>query len=127
MNKKKILFIEDEIDQIVMVQTRLEGSGYEVIGAMDGEEGLKKVHEENPDLILLDLIIPKIDGFEVCRRLRGCPDTSNIPVIVITASGTRDVEGKCRAVGADEIIRKPYESTDLVSKIKALLREQSVK
>jgi len=123
MNKRKILFIEDETTQIMMVQTRLEASGYEVISALDGEEGLKKVHEENPDLILLDLIIPKIDGLEVCRRLKGSVDTNNIPVIVITASGTRDVEGMCHAVGADDVVRKPYDSTDLLSKIKALLRE----
>lgn len=118
---KKILFIEDELDQIMMVKMRLEASGYKVVSAADGDEGLKKVHRERPDLILLDIIMPKIDGYEVCKRLKQDPDTRNIPIIGITASGARGTEEKCRALGADDFIKKPFESADLITKIKALI------
>ena len=117
---KKILLIEDEAGQVEMLQMRLETSGYEFVSAMDGEEGLKKVHEEKPDLILLDIVIPRIDGFEVCKRLKGSADTKNIPVIIMTAAGLKDMEDKCLATGADSVVRKPYNSADLLAKIKAL-------
>lgn len=124
---QKILFIEDEPDHIEMVRMRLEASGFEFVSAKDGEEGLKKVASEKPDLILLDIVIPKIDGFEVCRRLKARPATRNTPVLVITASGLKDLDEKCLALGADDIVRKPYNSSDLVSKIKDLLSKKGVK
>lgn len=118
MGKKKIIFIEDEPDQIMMVKIRLEASDFEFISAMDGKEGLEMVHKESPDLILLDAVMPKMSGFEVCRRLKQDTQTKDIPVIMITASGARDIDRKCLACGADEVIRKPYESITLVAKIK---------
>jgi len=119
---KKILFIEDEPDQIAMVGMRLEAVGYEMLSASDGKEGLKKVSEEKPDLILLDMIMPKMDGLEVCRRLKETPDTAGIPVIVITATGEKDAEKRCRDCGAEDFVKKPYESKNLVAKIEALLK-----
>lgn len=123
MTKKRILFIEDEPDQVMMVTMRLEANNWEVMSAMDGEEGLKKVKEKKPDLILLDLVMPKLDGAQVCRRLKEDPTTKKIPIIVMTASGVKNLEKKCLALGAEDIIRKPYDSLDLVAKVKALLGE----
>ena len=116
--KKKILFIEDEPDQIMMVSLRLERSGYEVISSSDGESGLKKALAEKPDLILLDVIMPGIDGLEVCRRLKKDPATQHIPVISTTAAGVDDIEHRCFAAGANDCVRKPYDSAELLAKIR---------
>jgi two-component system cell cycle response regulator len=121
--KKKILFIEDEPDQIAMVSLRLEKNGYIAIASMDGEKGLKKAAEEKPDLILLDIIMPGMDGFEVARRLRANPVTKHIPIITTTAAGMDDVEHQCRLAGADDCVRKPYDSLDLLTKIERLLEK----
>lgn len=121
--KKKILFIEDEPDQIMMISLRLEKSGYEVISAADGEKGLKMAVEEKPDLILVDMIMPGIDGFEVCRRLRKASMTKCIPIISTTAAALDDVEHQCITAGADDCMRKPYDSTDLLVKIHRLLEK----
>ena len=121
--KKKILFIEDEQDQIRMISLRLEKNGYEVIASLDGEEGLKMAVEEKPDLILVDVIMPGIDGFEVCRRLRKDPVTKRIPIISTTAAGMDDVEHQCITAGADGCVRKPYDSEDLLMKIHRLLEK----
>lgn len=119
--KKKILFIEDEPDQIMMISLRLKKNGFEVITSMDGEEGLKKAAAEKPDLILLDVIMPGMDGFEVARRLRKDPVTKHIPIISTTAAGIDDVERQCLEAGANDCVRKPYDSTDLLTKINRLI------
>lgn len=119
---KKILLIEDEPDQIIVMRMELESSGYKVISAIDGEEGLKKVKQEKPDLILLDLIIPKIGGFEVCRRLRQEGETKDIPVIVITVTGVIEAREKSLAAGANDYIQKPYDPKELIAKIKSLIK-----
>jgi two-component system cell cycle response regulator len=121
--KKKILFIEDEPDQIMMISLRLQKSDYAVISATDGEQGLKMAAAEKPDLILLDVIMPGMDGFEVARRLRSSPATKNIPIISTTAAGMDDIERQCIAAGASDCVRKPYDSTDLLAKIKRLLEK----
>lgn len=121
--KKKILFIEDEPDQIKMISLRLEKNGYEVISSLDGAEGLKMAVREKPDLILLDVIMPGMDGFEVCRQLRKDPVTRHIPIISTTAAGMDDVEHQCLTAGADDCVRKPYESSDLLVKIRRLLEK----
>jgi CheY-like chemotaxis protein len=120
MGRKTILFIEDEPDQILLIQARLEANGFDVVFAMDGEDGLQKAHEDRPALVLLDLVMPKGNGFEVCKRLKQDPETKGIPVVLITAFGGRNLEGRCRAVGADGLLRKPYESADLVAMVKTL-------
>jgi CheY-like chemotaxis protein len=121
--KIKILFIEDEPDQIMMISLRLEKNGYEVVSAKDGEEGLGKVKAEKPDLILLDVIMPGISGLEVCRRLKKDPVTQSIPVITSTAAGMDDIEAQCLAVGADDCVRKPYASAELLEKIQRFLKK----
>lgn len=124
MNKKKILLIEDEPSQVMMIKFRLEANNFDFLAAYDGEEGLKKALVEKPDLILLDLIMPKINGYEVCRRLRQNPEIKNIPVIILTASVGNDVSKKCLACGANDCLIKPFESADLVAKVKAWLKEE---
>jgi len=118
----KILLVEDETDQIEVLKMRLESSGFEFIFSLDGAQGIKKALEEKPDLILLDVIMPNMDGFEVCKRLKADPQTKNIPIILLTAAGLKDIEDKAQACGADLAVRKPYESADLLAKIKALLK-----
>lgn len=114
---KKILFIDDEPDLVMLMQTRLASHGYQVLSAFDGEEGLKMVQEEKPDLILLDKIMPKMDGLEVCQRLKADPKTKDIPVMIVSASGGMDLPERCLAAGADDVIIKPFEAEDLLAKI----------
>lgn len=121
MAKKKILFVEDEAELIMLMKTRLEANGYEVVSAMDGEEGLKKVYEEKPDLVLLDLIMPKMNGLEVCRRLKNDPATKDIPVLVVTAAGLKDLDEQCKSACADGYVKKPYDPQELLNKIKSAL------
>ncbi|HOW58433.1 MAG TPA: response regulator [Candidatus Omnitrophota bacterium] len=121
--KKKILFIEDEPDQILMIRLRLEKNDFMVVSAEDGLEGIKKAKEEKPDLILLDVIMPGMNGLEVCRKLRSDPLTKKIPVITTTAAGIDDLEHECLAAGADACVRKPYDSVDLISKVTSLLQQ----
>ena len=114
---KRILFIEDEPDIVMLMQTRLKSQGYEMLSAFDGEEGLKMVQEEKPDLILLDVVMPKIDGLTVCSRLKADPQTKHIPIIIVSASGGKDLPGRCLAAGADDVIIKPFEAQELLDKI----------
>ena len=118
---KKILFIDDETDIVMLMKTRLESHGYQMLSALDGEEGLKMAQEDKPDLILLDKIMPKMDGLEVCQRLKADPKTKDIPIIIISASGGKDLPERCLAVGADDFIIKPFEPEDLLSKIKKFI------
>ena len=114
---KRILFIEDEPDIVMLMQTRLKSQGYEFLSAFDGEEGLKMVQEEKPDLILLDVVMPKIDGLTVCRRLKADPQTKHIPIIIVSASGGKDLPERCLAAGADDVVIKPFEAQELLDKI----------
>ncbi|MDP2929371.1 MAG: response regulator [Candidatus Omnitrophota bacterium] len=118
---KKILFIEDEVDIVTLMQARLVSQGYQMLSAFDGEEGLKMAQEEKPDLILLDKIMPKMDGLEVCQRLKSDPKTKDIPIIIVSASGGKDLPERCQAARADDLIIKPFEPEELLSKIKKFI------
>ena len=120
---KRILVVEDEPDQLTTLKFRLEANGYEVISASDGEEGLAKAQKEHPDLILLDIMLPKMDGFEVCRRLKQDKSTSSIPVIGLTAYGRQYGEDKARAAGVNDYMDKAYEPKDLIARINSLLNK----
>ncbi len=115
---KKILFIEDEPDQVMVIKTRLEANGYDVVTANDGLTGLKYATEESPDLILLDIIMPGMDGVEVAKRLKADEETKDIPIIVITASGEKAMEERCIKAGCEGVMRKPYDSKKLLEDIK---------
>lgn len=118
--KKRILFVDDEPDQVLLIQTRLEHHGYEVLTATDGESGLALALEQKPDLVIVDLLIPRLDGLEICRRLKRDPATANIPVALFTASATRDLDELCRSVGFAAYLRKPYEASELIAIIQKL-------
>lgn len=119
---KKILFVEDEPDQVIMIKTRLEANGYEVITANDGLTGLQYAEDKRPDLILLDIVLPGLDGVEVCKRLKANEKTKHIPVIAITASGEKALEERCSEAGCVDVIRKPYDSKELLKNIERYLR-----
>ena len=122
MSKGIILVIDDEEDLIELVRYNLNKEGFEVIGAGDGESGLKQVRQNRPDLIIIDLMLPGIDGLEVCRMLRAGNETAHIPLVMLTAKGSESDRIVGLELGADDYITKPFSPRELAARIKALLR-----
>jgi len=120
-DKKKILLVEDEKDMAYAVTLQLEAKGYEIITASDGREGLEKARTKKPDLIILDLMLPKIDGYKVCRMLKFDDKYKNIPIILFTARAQDSDKKVGKEVGADAYITKPFEPSALLDKIRELL------
>jgi len=120
----KILIVDDEIQFIKMVQMRLEANGYEVITANDGEEGLEKARSENPDLIILDIMMPVMDGYTMLKELRGDEQNKGIPVILCSGKVVllNDEEGVLKAE-ADAYIAKPFDPPVFLAKIEELLKK----
>ena len=119
---KKILVVDDSIFLQSLLKDRLESEGFFVIQALDGKEGLEKVKNENPDLVLLDVKMPIMDGFECCRRIKNDPIIKHIPVVFLTVMSQKtDIESGIEA-GAEAYFTKPYDGNALVSKIKELLK-----
>lgn len=119
MAKKKILFIDDEPDLVKMVTMRLEANDYEVLAAADGQEGLEKARSEKPDLILLDILMPKKDGYAFVKEAKGDESLKRIPIVVLTAKpGMKDLFA---IEGIKDYILKPFDNQDLLSKIKKYL------
>jgi len=122
MAKKKILIVDDEADLVGMVALRLEANDFVVIKAYDGQAGLDMARNEKPDLIVLDLMLPKIDGYKVCRMLKFDEKYRNIPIIIFTAKA-QDADKKLgEDVGADAYVIKPFDSALLLDKIFQLLK-----
>lgn len=119
--KKKILLIDDEEDLIEELKLGLEGNGCEVLTAYDGQEGLEKARREKPDLILLDILMPEVNGFQVCHDLKKDTATQSIPVIMLTAMAQEKDKSWGKECGADAYITKPCAMKPLLSKIKSLL------
>ncbi len=119
---KTILIVEDEVNLVELLKFRLESKGYNVETAFDGEDGLDKIGKVRPDLIILDIMMPKIDGYEVCRRLKADQKTKDIPIIILTARTQNKDMDQAQAVGADSFITKPFEPTDLLKEIEKLLK-----
>ena len=118
---KEILIVDDEPSIVVPIQFLMEQQGYNVLVAENGEDALDIIYKYTPDLILLDIMLPRIDGYEVCEIVRLDPRYRDIKIIFITAKG-REVEiAKGLALGADAYITKPFSNTELVSKVKELL------
>ena len=117
----KILLVEDNEMNRDMLSRRLKKNGYEVVLAIDGEEGMAKAHSELPALILMDMSLPGIDGWEATRRLKAAPQSQKIPVIALTAHAMTDDRDKALAAGCDDFDTKPVELSRLLSKIQALL------
>jgi two-component system alkaline phosphatase synthesis response regulator PhoP len=121
MSKGKILVVDDEIYIVHILDFSLGMEGYEVVTALDGEQALERVASEKPDLIVLDIMMPKLDGYEVCRAVKANPATKNVPVILLSAKG-RNVDQKMGFdVGADDYITKPFSPRKLVERINQLL------
>lgn len=118
---KKILIVDDEIDLLKVTEFRLKNSGFETMTAADGQEALTLIQKEPPDLILLDLRLPLISGYELCKKLKSDDKLKPIPVIIFTASTVTDVEVKVRDIGADDFIIKPFDPQELLAKIKKLI------
>ncbi len=127
--KQTVLIVDDNIDTVELLKKRLKAEGYNTEEAYDGEEALKKVQERLPDLIVLDLMMPKIDGYEVCRRLKTDERTKLIPIIMLTAKA--DVESKVKGfdIGADDYVPKPFDYRELSARIRSLItrKEESEK
>lgn len=124
MNKQRILVIEDEEDILALIHFNLVKAGFQVECAMTGEEGFTKVREYKPDLVFLDLMLPGIDGLEVCRRLRQAPDTQETPIIMLTAKGEEDDIVQGLELGADDYITKPFSPQILQARARAVLRRR---
>ncbi|MGH7774008.1 MAG: response regulator [Candidatus Binatia bacterium] len=121
--EKTIVVVDDNPDIVSIVRTILEGRGYSVISAYSGEELFTRLEEGKPDLIILDIMMPNMDGLQVLTRLKGVPETASIPVILLTAKVQyEDVLGGYK-LGADYYITKPFTSTQLINGINLLLGE----
>ncbi len=119
MSKTRILVADDELSIIKFLRANLVDKGYEVFTVMNGVEALRNIEMELPDLVILDIMMPKMDGFEVCRRLR---EWSQIPVIMLSARGNEEDKVKCLGLGADDYITKPFGAGELIARVKAVLR-----
>jgi len=120
-NKKKILIIDDERITVELAQVLLERYDFEVVCAYDGVEGLKVARAEKPDLILLDIVLPRKDGFEVCEELRSDPNFKDVRIVMFTAKGLAEDIERGRQVGADEYVIKPLSGKNLLVVIKKQL------
>jgi len=120
--KPRILVVEDEPDVVELLEFNLRGAGFEVVSAGDGAEALKKAREQTPALVILDLMLPEVDGLEVCKILRRHPATAAIPIIMLTAKASEIDRVLGLELGADDYVTKPFSPRELVLRVKALLR-----
>jgi CheY-like chemotaxis protein len=121
----RILCVEDNADNLFMLQRRLTRAGFEVTIAMDGAQTVEEVKTLLPDLIVMDLNLPGLDGCEATRRLKNLPETKHIPIIVLTADSTQKSREKALAAGCDEFALKPIDFEGLVGKIRSLLNRSA--
>ena len=121
MNKKRILIIDDEPDFVRVVQLRLEAAGYDVSVAFDGMQGVSSAHKEKPDLIILDIMMPAMHGHRVCEALKKSSKTWTIPIIYLTAKGSKEDEELAYKLGAEHFLTKPYDPQALLETIKKAL------
>jgi two-component system alkaline phosphatase synthesis response regulator PhoP/two-component system response regulator VicR len=121
-DKKKILAVDDERHIVRLVQVNLERAGYEVITAFDGVEALKKVHDEKPDLIVLDVMMPQMDGFETLKNLKANPATRDVPVIMLTAKAQDADVFRGWQSGVDCYLTKPFNPLELLTFVKRIFQ-----
>jgi CheY-like chemotaxis protein len=118
----RILIVDDEIQNLELMEAMLTSAGYEVFLAQEGEEALRLARERRPDLILLDLMMPGLSGFEVCARVKTDPQTGGIPVLFVTALNQISDKERAMAAGGDDFLTKPFQRTELLTRVEALLR-----
>jgi CheY-like chemotaxis protein len=121
LQKKTVLLVEDNEDNLVVYRTILEHVGYEVIEARDGEEGVSRAHSELPDIILMDISIPKMDGWEATVRLKDHEATSQIPIIALTAHALEEDRAKAMRAGCDGYLAKPVEPRRVVQEVEKFI------
>jgi two-component system KDP operon response regulator KdpE len=119
MKKQRILVVDDELSIIKFTRANLEAAGYEIFTAMNGVEALQTFEAELPDMVILDIKMPKMDGFEVCRQIR---EWSQVPIIMLSALGSEENKVQCLDLGADDYITKPFGKNELIARIKAVMR-----
>lgn len=119
----KILVVDDEVSIVTMLAYNLKKEGYDVVTAEDGEVALEKFESENPDLLLLDIMMPKMDGYEVCRKIR---EKSNVPIIMLTARADEVDKVVGLEMGADDYVTKPFGNRELIARVKANLRRSDI-
>jgi len=124
-NKTRILIVDDEADLVSVLRIGLEIEGFEVIAASDGEEGLRKAREDRPELVVLDLMLPKLDGYRVCRALKFDERYRNLPIVILSARSGEQDRRLAFDMGADAFVSKPYDMAALVKLIRARLRAPS--
>lgn len=125
MAKAKILLIEDDVTLVKMYERKFVSDGYEVVVAYDGEEGLRKVVEVKPDLLLLDIMLPKLDGLALFKKMRSIPETFNTPVILLTNFGQEDAVFECFKLGAvDYLVKADVTPQQVVQKVESFLEVQ---
>lgn len=120
--KPKILVVDDEPDAVELIEFNLKAAGYDVVTATDGEEALKRARSVMPQLIILDLMLPEVDGLEVCKILRRDPRTAGVPIIMVTAKAAEIDRVLGLELGADDYVTKPFSPRELVLRVKRLLR-----
>ncbi|MCX7950802.1 MAG: response regulator transcription factor [Clostridiales bacterium] len=125
MASEKILIIDDELHIVELLKYNLEMNGYKVYYALNGNEGINIAYEKKPDLILLDIMLPEIDGFEVCKKIKRDDELANIPIIMLTAKGEEFDKILGLELGADDYITKPFSVRELVARIKVVLRRNT--
>jgi DNA-binding response OmpR family regulator len=122
MSPKKILIIDDEVDLVETIRFPLEMEGFHVLVSCNGEEGLNQARKESPDLILLDLMLPKLDGYKICRLLKFDERYKHIPILMLTAKIQEKDKATGMETGANEYITKPFEMDELMKKVKRYLK-----
>src|ERR1043165_8109658 len=123
--KPKILVVDDEPDALELIQYNLKAAGYDVVTAADGEEALKKARAAQPALVILDVMLPEVDGLEVCKTLRREPATATVPIIMLTAKAAENDRVLGLELGADDYVTKPFSPRELVLRVKAMLRRRT--
>lgn len=124
--RRSILVVDDEPGITNLLQRVLEADGHRVVVATDGQSGLERVAEHRPDLVILDVDMPRMDGFEVCRRLKGARATRLLPVLVLTGVGAADARSQLWELGADEFLTKPFRNLEVAARCRSLLRQKDL-
>ncbi len=115
---KKILIVDDDPQFILLAQSRLEANDYEIQTAVNGVEAIKLAHDWQPDLVLLDMILPAMEGYDICKILKSSEETKKIPIIILTASTKKESHAKCLSAGALVVVLKPFHPLELLALIK---------
>lgn len=122
---QRVLIVDDEPNILISVEYLMKQAGFEVSVAKDGEEALERIRSDRPDLVVLDVMMPKLNGLEVCERVRADPQLAGMRILMLTAKGREPEMKKGLGLGADDYVTKPFSTRDLVMRVKSLLADDS--